>query len=216
MLCVWPFALSVVLEITMAMVGNAGSTTAIIFAFSLESILSRFCLVDRRGLFVRGVYASDHAALCPWRAIFRARMRAGGRDQQRHRPRLRGTDSGIGHSELGCDHAWSIACRRNVRTKCRTLGTSDDGAHNAESSGHTRRAGMIGIDGSTGCKFVYLFVCLITELRLSCGGRPPTREGPYATRRQAEAVPVRIRRPTPPQRAPGEFGVSAIRDSSVV
>ena len=31
--------------------------------------------------------------------------------------------------------------------------------------------------------FVCLFFCLfITELRLSCGGRPPTRDGPYATR----------------------------------
>ena len=53
---------------------------------------------------------------------------------------------------------------------------------------------------------VCLFVCLFTILRLSCGGRPPTRDGPYATRRQAEAVPVRIRRLTPPRRTPGEFG----------
>ena len=26
-----------------------------------------------------------------------------------------------------------------------------------------------------------LFVCLITELHLSCGGRPPARDGPYTT-----------------------------------
>ena len=68
----------VVLEIAMATVGNAGSTTAIIIAFSLESILSRVCLVDYRGLLVRGVRASAHAALCPLWPIFscRARMRA--------------------------------------------------------------------------------------------------------------------------------------------
>ena len=52
-----------------------------------------------------------------------------------------------------------------------------------------------------------MFVCLFTVLRLSCGGRPPTRDGPYATQRQAEAILVRIRRLTPPRRAPGEFGV---------
>ena len=54
----------VVLEIAMAMVGDAGSDTAIIIAFSVESILSRVCLVDQRGLLVCGVRASVHAALC--------------------------------------------------------------------------------------------------------------------------------------------------------
>ena len=58
----------VVLEIAMATIGDAGSTV-IIIAFSLESVPSRVCLVDRRGLLVRGVRASVHATLCPWRAI---------------------------------------------------------------------------------------------------------------------------------------------------
>ena len=50
----WPaLAHRVVLEIAMAMIGGAGSATAILIAFSLESILSRACLVDRRGLLVR-------------------------------------------------------------------------------------------------------------------------------------------------------------------
>ena len=70
--------------------------------------------------------------------------------------------------------------------------------------------GRLHSDAVDMCLFVCLFVCLFTALRLSCGGRPPTREGPYTTRRQAEAVPVRIRRPTPPRRAPGEFSVSAL------
>ena len=58
-----------VLEIAMATIGGAGSATAMIIAFSLESILGRVCLVDHRGLLVRCVRVLVHAALCPWRAI---------------------------------------------------------------------------------------------------------------------------------------------------
>ena len=53
------------------------------------------------------------------------------------------------------------------------------------------------------------FVCLFVHgIPVVCGGRRLTKEGPYATCRQAEAVLFVRRKPTPPQRAPGEFSVS--------
>ena len=51
-----------VLEIVMAMIGGTGSAAAMVIAFSLESILSRVCLVGRRGLLMRGVCAWCMAA----------------------------------------------------------------------------------------------------------------------------------------------------------
>ena len=46
--------------------------------------------------------------------------------------------------------------------------------------------------------FVCLFVCLVHGVPVVCGGRRLTKEGPYATRRQAEAVLFVRRKPTPP------------------
>ena len=43
-----------------------------------------------------------------------------------------------------------------------------------------------------------LFVCLVHGVPVVCGGRRLTKEGPYATRRQAEAVLFVRRKPTPP------------------
>ena len=45
---------------------------------------------------------------------------------------------------------------------------------------------------------VCLFVCLVHGVPVVCGGRRLTKEGPYATRRQAEAVLFVRRKPTPP------------------
>ena len=49
-----------------------------------------------------------------------------------------------------------------------------------------------------GALFVCLFVCLFHGIPEVCGGRRLTKEGPYATRRQAEAVLFVRRNPTPP------------------
>ena len=49
---------------------------SLIGKLKLVCIPSGACLVDRRGLLVCGMCASVHAALCPWRVIFRARIRA--------------------------------------------------------------------------------------------------------------------------------------------
>ena len=46
--------------------------------------------------------------------------------------------------------------------------------------------------------FVCLFVCLVYGVPVVCGGRRLTKDGPYATRRQAEAVLFVRRKPTPP------------------
>ena len=46
--------------------------------------------------------------------------------------------------------------------------------------------------------FVCLFVCLVHGIPVVCGGRRLTKDGPYATRRQAEAVLFVRRKPTPP------------------
>ena len=43
-----------------------------------------------------------------------------------------------------------------------------------------------------------LFVCLVHGVPVVCDGRRLTKEGPYATRRQAEAVLFVRRKPTPP------------------
>ena len=45
---------------------------------------------------------------------------------------------------------------------------------------------------------VCLFVCLVHGIPVVCGGRRLTKDGPYATRRQAEAVLFVRRKPTPP------------------
>ena len=42
------------------------------------------------------------------------------------------------------------------------------------------------------------FVCLVHGIPVVCGGRRLTKDGPYATRRQAEAVLFVRRKPTPP------------------
>ena len=46
--------------------------------------------------------------------------------------------------------------------------------------------------------FIYLFVCLVHSVPVVCGGHRLTKDGPYATRRQAEAVLFVRRKPTPP------------------
>ena len=45
---------------------------------------------------------------------------------------------------------------------------------------------------------VCLFVCLVHGIPVVCGGRRLTKDGPYATRRQAEAFLFVRRKPTPP------------------
>ena len=45
---------------------------------------------------------------------------------------------------------------------------------------------------------IWLFVCLFHGIPVVRGGRRLTKEGPYATRRQAEAVLFVRRKPTPP------------------
>ena len=47
-------------------------------------------------------------------------------------------------------------------------------------------------------KQVCLFVCLVHGIPVVCGGRRLTKDGTYATRRQAEAVLFVRRKPTPP------------------
>ena len=52
--------------------------------------------------------------------------------------------------------------------------------------------------GGGGRSRVCLFVCLVHGVSVVCGGRRLTRDGPCATRRQAEAVLFMRQKPTPP------------------
>ena len=51
---------------------------------------------------------------------------------------------------------------------------------------------------NAGSLFVCLFVCLFHGVPVVCGGHRLTKDGPYATRRQAEAVLFVRRKLTPP------------------
>ena len=59
------------------------------------------------------------------------------------------------------------------------------------------RASTADSGGLTG-RLVCLFVCSVHGIPVVCGGRRLTKDGPYATRRQAEAFLFVRRKPTPP------------------